>query len=157
MLHKKYSPIVLSKANMFAFSLAERAIRYVLQDEMIRLLHVTIDSTVWTEEKDNHNHKSEISTSVLCRGHKLIEVEAEIILSRYLDGEWGITSGIKSDRIRFPGCKALKGFWIYFLTGGDREIEKIKLGYVWQVDVESKSFSSPQDDALVDVRRKLLA
>lgn len=161
MFEKKYSPVVLTKASMFAFHLAERAVRFVLQDEMVRFLHMTMDDTKWNEPNrygsDIPHHRSEITISVLCRNGRVVEIEAEIVLMRRDDGDWLISSGIECDRLRFPSCKALKGFYVYFGAGANHETGEIEYGTVWLESVSSETFHSPHDKSIVEVRRKLLA
>src|SRR5437899_1912556 len=86
MFEKKYSPVVLSKASMFAFHLMERGVRFVLQNKMVRFLHLTMDDTKWNEPNkygsDIPRYKSEITVSVLYQNEKVIEVEAEIGLMK---------------------------------------------------------------------------
>ncbi len=158
---KKYSPVVLGKASMFAFHLMERGVRYVLQDEMVRFLHMTMDDAKW-DEPNRHcrsipHHRSEFSVSVLCKDGKIIDVEAEIVLMRRNDGEWIISMGIECDRLRFPSCKALKGFWVYFGVGANCVTGEINYGTVWLNGVSSEEFKTPQDTAVLEVRKKLFA
>lgn len=156
---KKYSPVVLTKASMFAFHLAERAIKFVLQDEMIRFLHMTMDETKWNEPNkygsDIPHHKSEITFSVLCRNDKVVEIEADIVLMKRDDGDWILPGRIESDRLRFPACNALKGACVYF--GAHHETGTIHRCTLWYINVSSKEGSSPEDEPMREVRAKLLA
>jgi hypothetical protein len=160
MFEKKYSPVVLTKASMFAFHLMERAVHFVLQDEMVRFLHMTLDDTKWDEPNPYSGkiprHKSEFSVSVLCRNGRTIDVEAEVVLMKRDDGEWLVTGGIEAYRLKFPNCKALKGSYIYFGTrpGTDGEIIRY---CVWFVNVSSEEGTSPNDKSMCGVREKLLA
>jgi len=154
MFKKKYSPVVIGKASMFAFHLMDGGVRYVLQNEMIRFLHLTIDETRDLTLEGSCLYKSEFSGAVLCHNDKMILIEAEIILRKRIDGEWIISSEINSDNIRFPGCNALKGCMVRFVRANPVNIE---FGEIVQTNVVSKKFYSPDDKALSEVREKILA
>jgi hypothetical protein len=155
MFDKKYSPVVLSKASTFALYLVERAIRFVLQDQMVRPLHLTIDDTKWSDDNRRFNHWSEIAVSVLCQDDKVIEIEAEIGLMKRNDGDWVIIAGIDTYRLRFPSCKALKGTYVYF--DADHETGEIHRYTVWVVNMSTEDGNSSDDYAIREVREKLLA
>lgn len=73
---------------MLALFLADQALRFVLQDNMVRMLHATMDDMKWKEES-THHYKSEITTSVLCKNGKVMEVEVEVDLVKRDDWEEG--------------------------------------------------------------------
>ena len=158
MFNKKYSPVVLPKASMFAFHLMERGVKFVLQDKFIRLLHLTIDETRWSEpnpySSETQQHKSEFHVSVLCQDEKVIEIEAEITLLKRNDGDWIMSgSGLDAYRFRFPNCKALKGAEILFR--GHHETGEICNYDFWVVNKSSKTGASPTDKIMCEVRSKL--
>ena len=118
-VNKRYSPIVHGKASALALYLAEQATRFVLQEEMVRFLHFTMDEMAWSKADPcygySHYFKSEVTASVKCRSGKLVEVEIKIVLKQS-NGEWEIDGLYDVYRIRFPGCKILKETCIDFTT-----------------------------------------
>lgn len=156
---KTYNPIVHGKASAFALFLAEKAVRFVLQDDMIRFFHFTMDEMSWDEPNQYSGHiphfRSEITASVMCRDGKLVEMEAEIILMKRDDGKWIHSGGIESYRLKFPGCGYLKGAYIYFDTRPETDGEIVRY-CVWWVSVDSKDGTLPEDAAMCEVREKLI-
>jgi hypothetical protein len=148
---KKYSPIVLSKKTMLALHLAERDLRAVLGQNMNRILHLTLDSFRWDEQKKGGwvlpCQSFEITASVLCGGGQVVEIEALIVLTKYGDGEWQVNYGGKDEEsLSFPGCKQLKGLRVYFL------VEKPDQYWIW----DASTGATRKDMSVETVRQALL-
>ena len=145
---KKYSPVVLSKATMFALYLAEQSMKYVLQNQMVRMLHATLDDTKWTDERDYC--KTEISASIICRDGRVIQAEAEIKLWKGRNNDWMVNTGGLDYLLRFPNCKETT---VYFSFDHDtQEIQKFYLGHSYS---DALMGTSPDDERLEGVRKKL--
>src|SRR6266481_7266495 len=150
MFDKRYSPTVLSKAVALAYSLATIACRYVLQDEMLRIYHCTLDDKKWTSPNTHSggefvHYTSEIAGEILCRDGKFVTFEITITLLKRSDGEWVLCCGGDSYQIRFPKCKDLKTTLISFRlenSDGGTKPEDIKSFNTWIPNISSDSGDS---------------
>lgn len=158
LFEKRYSPIVLTRATMFCLNCAERAARFVLQEEMEEFFQATIDSTVWREggrDNDCDYHKSEISVSVTCRNGKLIQMECQVVAGKRTDGTYFIACGTECYMLRFPGCTAIQGKRVFF--SADPQTGEIIRFTVWKPSILPQEGTLPTHEAMCRVRQALLS
>lgn len=97
---KKYPAIVLSQAHMLAFHYMQEGLRFILGDEMERILHMTMDFSRGSSDEYGYKYLStEYDALLLLKNGESLSATIHIKV-HFKDGEWTIGVGDHS-RNRF--------------------------------------------------------
>ncbi len=110
---KKYPAIVLTQAHMLAFHYMQEGLRFILADEMDRILHMTIDSSRGSDDGYGYKYLSnEYDISLLLKNGEILTVAVRIQV-HFRNVEWTISLG-GEHRILFAFKTKEKGGRIEF-------------------------------------------
>lgn len=158
---KKYPAIVLTQAHMLAFHYMQEGLRFILPDEMERILHMTIDSSRGGSDEYGYKYLStEYDISLLLQDGKLLPVTAHIKV-HFKEGEWTIGIGDHS-RICFTFKTREKGGHIeatFRVDSANGKLLRCNIDHYYpngKIDSSHPLIYTPSDEALFDVRKLFL-
>jgi len=160
MLTKKYPPITLTEANMMTLHHAQEGIRFILGDELKRILHMTMDFERGTSGCGHKSLTAEFQITALCKNGKTISTTVEItaIVHEEANG-WTIGMGNIGLETKFEfvfrtrcGIRIEVGFEFIFCT------DELLRCTIWIYEKKTAILEArmPDDPAMLRVRELIL-
>lgn len=111
MLTKKYPPITLTEANMLVLHHVQEGLRFILGDDLKRILHMTMDFARGVGACGHKALTAEFQITALCKNGRTVSTTAEIIVIEHEKvGGWTIGMGDASLETKFRFTfKTLRG------------------------------------------------
>jgi len=160
MFTKKYPPITLTEANMLVLYHVQEGIRFILGDELKRILHMTMDFARGVGGCGHKALTAEFQITALCKNGKAVNTTAEIIvISDEEKNGWTIGMGNASSETKFKFVfKTHRGTKIEIKFEFNFSTDELLRCSIWIYDkqIEMLEAHSSDDPTMLRVRQLIL-